>query len=437
MKKNVNQGKIVREITGILALGILSGCTAGMDGGDGLSGYDPIGSLDSPASDLLAEDSPESSEYPERNKTLTRESAMEYAVAYTQRFQDVLPGELRYLKTVGFAEPGRINEPEVSFNDRKLEPEEQVRPSMLRVGIGVDEHLFVYEAAVPEGWFDDDNSELLGFDDDSSLSAARSDDEAELEDVVLKAWGGGTDERIRRSVKDGFDFYDFVAYYGGCSAAILGKSRGGIWALTAAHCLFPSNGDGAVSSNTLDPERFRGDRPYGAWRRHGIYKFDPRFLEMRCFENFRTACISADIAVVQFFPPDDLDYRKFWPGTIGWAKWSKSSLKGKKKYSRGYPACGDAGAPKRCTPIAIYGSGAFGVGEIFDNDTWLSTSDDISPGQSGSGLYARKKGVKYAFGVQSAHERNCYEGCDNPYPNYARKIDRFWFFLISSLVNPD
>lgn len=261
------------------------------------------------------------------------------------------------------------------------------------------------------------------------------------EERTKKSWSDSTDNRSRRAIADGFpdnhSIYQRVADYGGCSATVLSANQERMIAITAAHCIFLSKG--RYSKSWLWPRANGVVSPtFGSWEAYafGYYK---SYLDRDCDvkpKNWNSdKCIKHDIALVFAKPHVGVTTL---PLSMGWGYQSKSTLKDRRKYRRGYPGCLDVHSPKNCTSDNLYGDGKLDVGRFrkLDGDLWnrqFRFSSDVNHGDSGSGLYYFRNGYPYVFGVASA-ESDCKKNCSSSKPNFGRRITPSFFDFINSVM---
>ena len=274
-------------------------------------------------------------------------------------------------------------------------------------------------------------------EENGGLTAAVRDDTLDRESEVRKSWSNATDNRIRRSIADGWSdnnwVYQNLADYGGCSATVLSATSTRMIALTAAHCIYSAGG--AYVYTSIRPRRNGGTSPtWGSWKPTG-FGYYPSFLDNDCEDNWDgSVCIKHDIALVIAAPEAGAKP----PSGMGWGYRPKSFLDSHSKYRRGYPGCGYGHSPSGCTTNNLYGDGALSVGSFtdLDADDWnrrIKFSSDVNPGDSGSGLYYYRDGNPYVFAVTSA-EDTCYQNCSSSRPNHARRITPQWFDFINNVV---
>jgi hypothetical protein len=257
------------------------------------------------------------------------------------------------------------------------------------------------------------------------------------ENAIVKSWSNATDNRIRRAIADGYSdthsIYRRLADYGGCSATVLSANNSRMVAITAAHCVFTAGNN--FSTSKIRPRRNGSTSPtWGSWTAYA-FGYYPQFPDGNCEDNFRSACIKHDIALVLATP----DSGATPPSGMGWGYRPKSFLDSHSKYRRGYPGCSNPHSPASCTANNLYGDGGLSVGSFSkkDSDNWnrqIRFSSDVNPGDSGSGLYYYRDGFPYVFAVTSAEPSSCKTGCTSSRPNYARRITPQFYDFINSVV---
>lgn len=258
------------------------------------------------------------------------------------------------------------------------------------------------------------------------------------EDRIKKSWSKGTDNRTRRAIGDGFpndhSIYQRIANYGACTANVLSANSERMIAITAAHCIFTSRSE--FDTSPLWP-RANGNksRKWGAWDPYA-FGYYSAFLDKNCDDNWDGGrCTKHDIALVFAKPEDGAKP----PLSMGWAYRSKSFLKDRSKYRRGYPNCDLVDSPAGCRFNRLFGDGKLSVGSFskLNGDLWnrqFKFSSDVSPGDSGSGLYYFRNGYPYVFGVASTMAANCRKDCKSKRPNYGRRITPDFFDFINSVM---
>jgi len=258
----------------------------------------------------------------------------------------------------------------------------------------------------------------------------------QLEDRTNRSWSNSTDNRTRRAIADGFSdtnsIYQRIADFGGCSANVLTANSTRMIAITAAHCIFIAGN--SFSSSKLRPRRNGTTSPnWGSWTPYA-FAYYSSFLNLDCEDNWQSACIRRDIALVFATP----DAGATPPAGMGWGYRPKSFLDDHDKYRRGYPGCGQAHSPSGCTTNNLYGDGRLSVGRFRHSvDGWnrqFRFSSDVNGGDSGSGLYYYRNGFPYVFGVASAEPSGCKASCSSSRPNYGRRITPDFYDFINSVV---
>ena len=262
------------------------------------------------------------------------------------------------------------------------------------------------------------------------------------DEQIRKSWSNANDGRTRRAIADGFSdtnpIYQRIAEYGGCSANVISANSQRMVAITAAHCIFPTAN--TFSNSVLSPRSNGGPSPtWGTWQAIG-FGYTPDYLDALIANDCTSdgsdfsPCIHHDIAIVIAVPNSGATP----PKSMGWAYRSKSWLKGKNKYRRGYPGCGESHSPAGCTVSNLYGDGAFSIGSLSHpvSGGWnreMKVSTDLNPGDSGSGAYYYNGDYPYVFAVTSA-EANCHETCNYTHVNALRRITPVWFDFLSDVI---
>lgn len=279
-----------------------------------------------------------------------------------------------------------------------------------------------------------------GIDVAQDPDLASASEQAEEELLVPKGWsddtgnGNGNDARIDRSTTL-LTVYRRFGYLGtGCTATMVRQTSNGTFAMTAAHCVYDSNGDPIAT--TFEPAAGSAAAA-GLWDVTTITRYDA-WVSNGCGATSTSLsnCRQWDIALLWLAPRSGTTYL----GGITYGSRSPSQIaENTTNVHRGYPGCGSPGAPTGCTGTRLWGDGAHAVAGFSHSDRLFRHSSDTSPGHSGGPMYALESlgfdNVLYAVNTSETCNGKCNGNSNQPHVNRARRIDNNWYDVVYDIIN--
>lgn len=170
--------------------------------------------------------------------------------------------------------------------------------------------------------------------------------------------------------------------------------------LTAAHCVY--NNAGAAVTGTFEPSAGSTTAfGCGKWDLGAITSYS-QWTTSACYAGTSQpdSCRRYDIALVRLTPQTGACY---WGGlSYGWYTSAYLSSSSVIKYHKGYPGCGQPGAPTGCTGTRLWGDGVIAsLGYWRLSDRLVDHSSDASPGHSGGPMHMTNAPGVVIWGVRA------------------------------------